>query len=286
VLGVLGELAALVGPGPGRPAAPRVLAERPDATLVRVGAVVAKAHAPDTDAVALAARLRVAAHPALTGILLPPVEPAAVRPLRGGRPATLWPYGTPIDPDVDELPWAAAGALLALLHAVDPAALGTGPLPAAGGPARAAETVAALRAAPGAGTPDERRAVERVLAGAPDLGSRRTLCHGDFHFGQLVTDPAHGGGLLLIDVDDLGLGDPAWDLARPAAWYAAGLVPEADWRRFLAGYGVAEPWPGWLDGPARALTAQLAARALLSSRPLTGEGAAFVDSCRRIEALS
>ncbi|MFD5316462.1 phosphotransferase family protein [Streptomyces sp. NPDC127098] len=278
------DLARLAGEGPG--AVPVRLAPRSDATLLRVGAVVVKAHAPDTDAAELAARLRVAAHPALAGILLPPLPPAEARALPGGRSATSWPYGVPIDPGADELPWEAAGALLALLHAVDPVALGPGPLPAAGGPARAAEAVARLVAAPGAATAAERRLVERVLTGARTDGTGRALCHGDFHFGQLVSDPAGGGGLLLIDVDDLGLGDPAWDLARPAAWYAAGLVDEADWRRFLAGYGVAEPWPDWLDGPARALTAQLAARALLAGRPLREEGAAFVDACRRIDALT
>ncbi|WP_243741273.1 phosphotransferase [Streptomyces sp. 8K308] len=282
---VRADLAGLAGEG-GSGVVPVRLAPRSDATLVRVGAVVVKAHAPGTKAAALAARLRVAAHPALAGILLPPLPPARVRALPGGRSATLWPYGVPVDPGADELPWEAAGALLALLHAVDPAALGPGALPAAGGPTRAAEAVARLRAAPGAGTADERRAVERVLAGARAEPARLALCHGDFHFGQLVADPAGGDGLLLIDVDDLGVGDPAWDLARPAAWFAAGLVPEPDWRRFLAGYGVAEPWPDWLDGPARALTAQLAARALLTGRPLSEEGAAFVDACRRIDALT
>ena len=49
-------------------------------------------------------------------------------------------------------------------------------------------------------------------AGSPDRPA--TLVHGDWHLGQLgrrsATTP-----WMLIDVDDLGVGDPAWDLARP-----------------------------------------------------------------------
>jgi hypothetical protein len=37
------------------------------------------------------------------------------------------------------------------------------------------------------------------------------------------------GALVLIDVDDLGVGDPAADLARPAGFWAAGLLPDGDW---------------------------------------------------------
>ena len=62
------------------------------------------------------------------------------------------------------------------------------------------------------------------------------LCHGDLHLGQLVRHPAPHGPWRLIDVDDLGLGDPAWDLARPAAWYAAGLLPPGRLDRFLGAY--------------------------------------------------
>ncbi|NEE41548.1 phosphotransferase, partial [Streptomyces sp. SID7982] len=51
-----------------------------------------------------------------------------------------------------------------------------------------------------------------------------SLCHGDLHLGQLVRHPAPDGPWLLIDMDDAGVGDPAWDLGRPAAWYAAGLL--------------------------------------------------------------
>jgi aminoglycoside phosphotransferase (APT) family kinase protein len=74
------------------------------------------------------------------------------------------------------------------------------------------------------------------------------LVHGDFHLGQLGR---RDGSDALIDVDDLGVGDPAADLGRPAGFWAAGLIPDADWFAFLDGYSeadgpavpVGDPWP-------------------------------------------
>ncbi|MDT0447385.1 phosphotransferase family protein [Streptomyces johnsoniae] len=269
---------------------PVVLADRLDGTVVRIGDVVVKAHGEGTDAAALAARVRAAAHPALAGVLLPPLPPGTVSLLHDGRPATLWPYGAPVDPEA--VPWEAAGALLARLHAVPPAV--PGPLPPAGGPARAARALARLRSArlPSAHAA-VRDAAARILATPVPVRSV-ALCHGDFHLGQLIRYPADGGAWRLIDVDDLGTGDPAWDLARPAAWFAAGLLPAEDWHRLLhayqaaAGTGGEDPWPA-LDGPARVLTAQCAARALVrtaaAGRPPEPEDEALFISCLRIAAL-
>jgi Ser/Thr protein kinase RdoA (MazF antagonist) len=124
-----------------------------------------------------------------------------------------------------------------------------------------------------------------------------TLCHGDLHLGQLVRHPAPEGPWHLIDVDDLGRGDPAWDLARPAAWYAAGLLPPEVWQRFLGAYRAAggpavrpegDPWPE-LDVAARTLTVQTAALALAKStaeqRPLDEVEQLMIDSCARIASL-
>ncbi|MCI3227139.1 aminoglycoside phosphotransferase family protein, partial [Streptomyces sp. NP-1717] len=65
-----------------------MLADRSDGVVVRHGAAVAKAHAPGTDPAGHRARLSVAAHPLLAGILLPPLP--ATPPHIAGRPVTAW----------------------------------------------------------------------------------------------------------------------------------------------------------------------------------------------------
>ncbi|MFI6939947.1 aminoglycoside phosphotransferase family protein [Streptomyces sp. NPDC050418] len=273
-----------------------VLADRADGTVVRHGPLVVKAHAPDTDRTALAAQLAVAAHPSLTGTLLPPLPGPATE--LDGRPLTYWPHGTPVDPDHPErAPWEAAAELLARLHRT-PVPATPAPLPPMRGPVKAARALSRMRAAgphPAAAT------VERAWSCVPPwaraeapLTHAAVLCHGDLHLGQLIH---HDGRWLLIDIDDLGTGDPAWDLARPAAWYAAGLLAPDEWSRFLGAYRAAggpavprdgDPWPA-LDIPARALTVQTAALAIAKSlgegRALDEVEEAVVQSCDRIAAL-
>ncbi|MEU8354084.1 hypothetical protein [Streptomyces sp. NPDC048845] len=81
---------------PTAPGGALILADRPDGTVVRVGPVVAKAHPTGGDPGELAARLGIAAHYLLRGILLPPLS---ARGLGGGRIATCWAYGIPVAPD-------------------------------------------------------------------------------------------------------------------------------------------------------------------------------------------
>ncbi|PKW06631.1 Phosphotransferase enzyme family protein [Streptomyces sp. 1222.5] len=298
--------------------APVTLADRPDATVVRHAGTVAKAHAPDTEPAELDLRLAVAAR--LPDVLLAPLTPAPV-PLRD-RLVTFWPYGAPVDPDdPDAAPWEAAATLLARLHGTDPLAPGAGgpspgrpvgpgtALPPMRGPVKAARAVRRLRTAL-RGSPHEAAAhaagapVLRAWTGLPawaraevPMPGPAALCHGDLHLGQLVRHPAPDGPWRLIDVDDLGVGVPAWDLARPAAWYACGLLPPDEWTRFLTAYRRAggpavppdgDPWAA-LDVPARALTVQTAAltitKALAADRPLDEVEQALVDACERMTSV-
>ncbi|MEU1851690.1 aminoglycoside phosphotransferase family protein [Streptomyces sp. NPDC019990] len=279
---------------PACPCGAETLADRPDGTVVRHADTVAKAHPPDTDPTELAGRLTVAAgHP---DILLPPLAPTPAD--LPGRLVTFWPYGSPVDPgDPDAAPWEAAATLLARLHRTPaPSAL-----PGMRGPAKAARAVARLRdAGPHPAADPVRRAWNTLPAWAraeAPMPDTTTLCHGDLHLGQLVRHPAPEGPWLLIDVDDLGVGVPAWDLARPAAWYACGLLPPGEWARFLTAYREAggpavpvegDPWPA-LDVPARALTVQTAARAVVKAagtgRHLDEVEQAVVDACDRMATV-
>ena len=322
---LLRELVECAGLGRGGGSV-EVLAERGDVCVVRVGDVVAKAHAPEASPEDLRPRIAVAGRPAYRGILLPPEGGRGpVQVADGGRLASLWGYGVPVDPgDPAAAPWEAAGALLARLHAAPapaPAAL-----PPMRGPAKAARALARMRAAIPASTAHaHREAAEAVARAWTTLPSwcrgesapphATTVCHGDFHLGQLVRHPAPDGPWLLIDVDDLGLGDPAWDLARPACWYATGLLAPADWERFLGAYEATHralahrrtsplghapahrpgpgTWPGdggdpwtYLDAPARALTVQTAAlavaKARTEARALDEAEQACIGACFRI----
>ncbi|MEV6108368.1 phosphotransferase [Streptomyces sp. NPDC051940] len=308
---LIDRLAAL---RPGHP--PDVLADRPDGTVIRSGGVVVKAHAQDTDHDALRARLRIAAHPALKGILLTPL-PGPRAPL-DGRPVTEWPEGAPVSPErPEDAPWAEAGRLLARLHRISPDTL-PGPIPAMRGPAKAARAIRRLQSHPTTRTRAQGHAEDQAQAHAEDqdratvLRAWRSLpawardeapydgptglCHGDLHFGQFVRHPCPDGPWVLIDIDDLGLGDPAWDLARPAAWYAIGLIPATDWQTFLDAYRSAGGpaagtprdglWPARVETPARALTVQLAALALArareESRPPDDVDRDLVKACGRM----
>jgi aminoglycoside phosphotransferase (APT) family kinase protein len=272
-----------------------VLAERGDGTVVRSGGVVLKAHAADSDREALAQRVAVAAHSSLAGVLLPPLPYVSVL---HGRPVTAWPYGEPVrrNTEPEAAPWEEAAVLLARLHSTPPPHA----LPPMRGPAKAARAVARMRAA----RPDA--AVLEAWAGlpawardeAPPPSHRQALCHGDLHLGQLVRQPPPDGPWRLIDVDDLGMGNPAWDLARPAMWFAAGVLAPGVWCRFLGAYraaggpavpGQGDPWP-YLDVPARALAVQTAATAVAKSvaegRVLDEMEQAVHDACRRMAQVS
>ncbi|WP_395309477.1 phosphotransferase [Mycobacterium sp. AMU20-3851] len=211
-------------------------------------AVITKLHPPGTDPQALRERLRVAARcPELLSPLV--IEPEAV----GTQWLTRWPRVEVVEPDPVRLPWAQAGELLARLHRepVDDFDVPHG------APARLAR---ALHRLGGDGAAEVIRRAADALE-IPD--GPPALVHGDFHLGQLGWD---GRAWVLFDVDDLGVGDPRWDLSRPAGFWAAGLLPDTDLDAFLDAYrsaggpalGHGDPWPA-LDPFARAAVIAAAA---------------------------
>lgn len=271
------------------------------ALIARAGDVVLKVHRVGTSRPDLDARLAVAADVAYADCLLAPLDATAVElPTSDGaaRLVSAWPLVDVVPQVPEAVPWAAAGELLARLHRRPPP---SGRVPGHGGPARLARALRELRAARSAtARPDLRTAVTTVLAAAGSLGDAapgrpRTLVHGDWHLGQLgrpITARAGRGGWLLLDVDDLGVGDPAWDLARPAALLAAGLLDPRAWTALVDSYRAAggpalpaapaEPWPA-VDPVARAAVVQGAAavvrRALRAGGVLDEDDEALVRTC-------
>ncbi|WP_242886453.1 phosphotransferase family protein [Actinomadura litoris] len=287
---------AEIGRGPagaeGPSAAPEVLYDRHGVLVVRVADVVVKAHQPDREyGVPFLGRIRLAE--ALPHLLVGPLGP----PLDvDGRTVTVSPYGEPVDPQ-EELPWEEGARLLAALHSTPVPA----DAPSWGRPTRVARLVSRL----GDGPAEDvvRRAFATLPAWirgeAPEPPGRAHLIHGDWHLGQMVRLPGAPDGnrrWRLIDIEDLGTGVPAWDLARPAALFSAGVLSPEEWGRFLGAYTRAggpavpadgDPWAA-LEVPARTLAIQIAATCVISAgrddRPLDGAEQAMVDACARIAA--
>jgi Ser/Thr protein kinase RdoA (MazF antagonist) len=268
-----------------------VLSDRGGAFVIRFADVVVKAHPADVDVDALRSRLAVAVGPELSELLVPPLAGGEVFDA-AGRAVTVWPAGEPVArDDPDAAPWEAAATLLARLHAA-PARLPRR-LPPAGAPARVAKALARMRGV--AAGSRAAAVVERAVGSLPPLpAGKAALLHGDWHLGQLVRGAGGVPGWRLVDVDDLGFGDPVWDLARPAALFAAGTLDPGAWYRFLDAYRAAggcavpeqgDPWPA-LDVAARALAVQLAASGVADAadagRAPDDFEAALLDACRRI----
>lgn len=250
--------------------------------------VVVRKHPSDTIRSVLAAQLFLARRDPWRQVLAAPLsaEPVAAP---DGRFLTLWPRLWGLNPD-EPAPWSRAGALLARLHRLPvpefplPGFPDLAALPEHGGRRLVVEAQArAARLHPG-GSTDVLRILADELLDAWPTPKRPTLVHGDWHLGQLArypdTDVLVLGNPEASALDALGVGDPAWDFARPAALWSVGLLPDAAWRALLAGYTDAggpapvagRPWEA-LDHPARCLLFRLTVDELVRCGPEPSETA-------------
>jgi hypothetical protein len=272
--GEVGDAAGYAGPVVlrGAPAGGARWMETPSgAEVAVVGDVVVKLHHPRTDPGELWQRLAAVRTDALAKLFVRPLTDPRQAP--DGRWATAWPKVEVLSEDDVSVPWTEAGRLLAELHRATPP---TG-LPPNGGPARVERALRRASAADHPRAPGLPELGMRLLHELASSANRHTpggaaagqtaAVHGDWHLGQLAIS---GPRLRLLDVDDLGLGDPAWDLGRPAGFWAAGLLDDAPWRAFLDGYREArgpavpatgDPWPS-LDLAARCAVFVAAVRAV------------------------
>ena len=246
-----------------------------------------KLHHPRTDAAALTVRLE-----AVTLQTLAPlwVQPVQGRPLSApdGRLASVWPRVEVLLEGADVHPWAKAGRLLADLHRAAPDGKVPKTLPPQGGPARLERALTRARALDHPARAALVDLGERLLAEATTPPEHPTVVHGDWHLGQLARTPE---GLRLLDVDDLGVGDPAWDLSRPAGFWAAGVLDDVPWETFLHAYRDAggpavprqgDPWPR-LDLPARCAVFVATVRELAVQPAHSGDPAdALLEACSRM----
>jgi hypothetical protein len=268
------------------------------ARLAFVGGAVLKLHHERTELTALTARLTAACESALTTAFVRPLTSEVV-PAPDGSLVTAWPE-VPVLGVADTIPWPDVGTLLARLHNL-PAPV---TLPAHVPSDRLGRAVVRARNLPDEAdrellvqlgerllrevrkaTDTTKRAQRHTTEStAPQVNS---VVHGDFHLGQVGS---WEGGWRLLDLDDVGVGDPAWDLARPAGFWAAGLLGDREWAEFLDGYRAAggpavprsgDPWPS-LDLAARCAVHIAAVRVL--SRPLHSDltASALLSACRQM----
>lgn len=201
---------------------------------------------------------------------------------------TRWPLAQVIDPADHVVPWAQAGRLLARLHRAlvtdADAVLETG------GPRGLQRALGRL--SPGSPESD---VILRAARGLPlevwrsRPGRPATIVHGDWHLGQMGRLPTETDWRLL-DIDDVGVGDPLWDLSRPAGFWAAGLLTDVEWEAFLHAYRDAagpavppaptDPW-GVLDPIARAAVIRAAAA---DPRGAGEDQAMLLSACARMPA--
>jgi Ser/Thr protein kinase RdoA (MazF antagonist) len=266
---LIAELATLCRPF-GGVGTPTKLYDKGEVAVYRIGSLVAKIQPSNArfEADLVRGRLRIAAHPKVATLLLPPLH-ADLLELSDGRTVTVWPYVETLNAgDLDNAPWFEAGALLGRLHSFLVQGERKGPL--SNWPVRLHDFISDVQRLP-QGTGDIDTTVIAAAARTVDFAlfarQQSHPIHGDFHLGQLFYRP--NGKVALLDIDDMGYGHPGMDLARFAAFYVLDLLAEHEWEAFLDGYrSTGDPqFTEWaeLEPYARAMIVYLGAKALTLS---------------------
>lgn len=245
--------------------------------------VIVKLHSPAANLERLARRIHCIGGPDIDRLWIQPLIYAPFQ-APGNRLATIWPRVTVLA-TIDRPPWAQIGTLLAKLHRLpindDP--------PRLGGHTRLQLAIEFLRKSlPGelGWLIESGERLAELLAEPTQV----TLAHGDFHLGQIGHTPLRRSWKLL-DVDDFGTGDPAWDLASPAAYRAAELLDDESWDAFLDAYREAggpaipehgDPWAA-LNLPAQAAVLIAVSQQLRATGDLSG-AQPLLDTARRLNA--
>ena len=206
--------------------------------------VVARVEGPGRQELALrqvlVARALAARNAPVTRLVRPEIQPLLIgdgavtlwRRLRSVAAPTLEAVGSPVRA-INE---ASAGSLPGGVPAIDPFAQLRAYLDS---PSSWSGSVAVKEL--------RRRAEELAsswLEGTQDDPLGKVVVHGDLHVDNAVVSE---GGLVLLDLEDAGVGPASWDFAPLAVGAERYGLPSENFHQFAAGYG-AEPatWPGHL----------------------------------------
>ena len=206
---------------------PVVLVRAVSTVVFRVGERAVKVHPPGTDPAHLARVHAVLSDsPVALTASAPPVVTSS-----GVVTTTAW------APSTRTADWGAVGTVLRTLHDLPSAAA----LPTWTPLRRLPAQLEGLPPAYARLVLDRRDAVLARLAGLPALLPPGAV-HGDVAPDNLLVGPT---GPRFIDLDFACRGPREYDLAAVVRRAAAGQVPDADYRAFVAGYGVdLRGWPG------------------------------------------
>jgi len=252
---------------------------------------VSKLHAQYSNVSEIEVRLNLISLDSLRSQFL---QPLSRKPeVREGRALTLWPYAKPLPADsLEDVPWNDCAALIAALHKVELepqlVALGSGWLMRL---SRSIEKLERMSASAERSIILEAAQTLPLFSSASWTHHKQSYIHGDWHPGQVAY---YENKLVFIDIDDVGIGNRMFDLAKPAAYFLAGLLPNHMWKEFSEGYQNScnmsqenrDTFWSELELPARAAVIQSAITALTHAsenlRALQNFEIELIKSCQRV----